>query len=323
MARIITEPIERYGLSKRHRKRTMFSQIGVVGCGMEGSEIATTAALNGMEVVFLEPNQEKIANAFSRIEGKLDKKIMNWGLTENEKKAILSRVRGTTSYIDFQNCDFVIEAIRYDDKTGERQVEERKKVFQQLEQVLEPTAIIASNVTTVVVTELASELKHRERCIGVHFMTNTPGSQIIEIVSGLYTSEETYDKVRVFAKMINHEYISVMESSGLVSMRLFLTQLNEACQILMEGISTVEDIDKVMTVGFGHNYGVFRTADTMGIEKIVKMLNNLYEEYGNIKYKPSPVLLRLTRAKNHGISSGRGFYEYDESGDIVKQGGKK
>ena len=318
MAKIITEPIERYGLSKRHRKRTMFSQIGVVGCGMEGSEIATTAALNGMEVVFLEPNQEKIANAFSRIEGKLDQRIMNWGLTQNEKKAILSRVRGTTSYVDFQNCDFVIEAIRYDNQTGERQVDERKKVFQQLEQVLEPTAIIASNVTTVVVTELASELKHRERCIGVHFMTNAPGSQIIEIVSGLYTSEETFDKVSLFARMINYQYISVMESSGLVSMRLFLTQLNEACQILMEGISTVEDIDKVMTVGFGHNFGVFRTADNMGIEKIVKMLNNLYEEYGNIKYKPSPILLRMVRAKNHGISTGKGFYEYDESGNIVK-----
>lgn len=318
MAKIITEPIERYGLSKRHRKRTMFSQIGVVGCGMEGSEIATTAALNGMEVVFLEPNQEKIANAFSRIEEKLDLRITNWGLTQNEKKAILSRVRGTTSYVDFQNCDFVIEAIRYDNQTGERQVDERKKVFQQLEQVLEPTAIIASNVTTVVVTELASELKHRERCIGVHFMTNAPGSQIIEIVSGLYTSEETFDKVSLFARMINYQYISVMESSGLVSMRLFLTQLNEACQILMEGISTVEDIDKVMTVGFGHNLGVFRTADNMGLEKIVKMLNNLYEEYGNIKYKPSPILLRMVRAKNHGLSTGRGFYVYDESGSLVK-----
>ncbi len=322
MTKIITEPIERYGLSKRRRRRTIFSQIGVVGCGMEGSEIATTAALNGMEVIFLEPNQEKIANAFNKIEEKLDRKITNWGLTENEKKAVLAKIKGTTSYVDFQNCDFVIEAIRYDDQTGERQVHERKKVFQQLEQVIEPTAIIASNVSTVVVTELASELKHRERCIGVHFMTNAPGSQIIEIVPSLYTSEETFDKVKLFARMINHQYIPVVESSGLVSVRLFLTQLNEACQILMEGISSAEDIDKILTVGFGHNYGVFRTADNMGIEKIVKMLNNLYEEYGNIKYKPSPILLRLVRAKNHGVSTGKGFYEYDELGNIIKEGDK-
>lgn len=316
--KILTEPIERYGLSKRNRKRTLFSRIGVVGCGSEGSDIATTAAVNGMEVVFLEPNKEKIANAFSRINAKLDQRIINWGLTQNEKKAILARIQGTTSFVDFQNCDFVIEAIRYDNQTGERQVDERKRVFQQLEHVMEPDAIIASNVTTVVITELASELKFRERCIGVHFMINTPGSQIMEIVSGLYTSQETFDKVSKFAKMVNHQYISVAESSGLVSIRLFLTQLNEACQILMEGIAVVEDIDKVLTVGFGHNLGVFRTADNMGIEKIVKLLNNLYDEYGNIKYKPSPILLRMVRAKNFGVSTGKGFYVYDELGNLVK-----
>ncbi|HPM11099.1 MAG TPA: 3-hydroxyacyl-CoA dehydrogenase family protein [Paludibacter sp.] len=318
MAKTTTEPIERYGLSKRNRRKTLFSNIGVVGCGNEGSEIATTAAIHGMEVVFLEPNQEKIANAFSRIESKLDEKITNWGLTENEKKIILSRITGTTSYVDFQHCDFVIEVIRYNDHTGERQINARKEVFRQLEQVLEPTAIIASNVATVMMTELASELKYQERCIGMHFMINIPGSQILEIVPSLYTSQETLEKVSKFAKLINHEYINVMESSGLVSVRLFLTQLNEACQILMEGVSTVEDIDKVLTVGYGHSLGVFRTADKMGIEKIVRLLNNLYDEYGNIKYKPSPVLLRKVRAKNYGVSTGKGFYVYDESGNVVK-----
>lgn len=318
MAEPIIEPIERYGLSKRNRKRTLFSRIGVVGCGMEGSDIATTAAVNGMEVIFLEPNQEKIANAYNRIEAKLDQKINNWGLTLNEKKVILSRIRGTVLYEDFQDCDFVIEAIRYNNQTGERQVAQRKKVFQNLEQILDVDAIIASNVSTVVVTELAAELEHQERCIGVHFMINTPGSNILEIVSGLHTSQETFNKVSQFARLINHEYVSIMESAGLVSIRLFLTQLNEACQILMEGISTIEDIDKILTVGFGHNLGVFRTADNMGIEKIVKLLNNLYDEYGNIKYKPSPVLLRMYRAKNYGISTGKGFYTYDESGNLVK-----
>lgn len=318
MAEPIIEPIERYGLSKRNRKRTLFSRIGVVGCGIEGSVIATTAALNGMEVVFLEPNEEKIANAYARIEAKLDKKIENWGLTQSEKKAIIARIQGTTLYEDFEGCDFVIEAIRYDNQTGERQIAQRKKVFQQLEQVLDSDAVIASNVTTVIITELASELQYQERCIGVHFMSNTPGSQILEIVSGLYTSQQTFDKVCQFAKLINFNYVPVAESPGLVSVRLFLTQLNEACQILMEGIATVEDIDKVLTVGFGHRQGVFKTADQMGIEKVVKLLDNLYDEYGNVKYKPSPVLLKLFRAKNFGISSGKGFYNYDESGNFVK-----
>lgn len=318
MAEEILEAIERYGLSKRNRKRTLFSRIGVVGCGKEGSVIATTAALNGMEVVFLEPNEGGITNAYARIEEKLDRKIENWGLTEGEKKAIMARISGTTVYEDFKDCDFVIEAIRYDDHTGERRVLQRKEVFQTLEKVLSPKAVIASNVSTVVVTELASELEHKERCIGIHFLSNVPGSQIIEIVPGLSTSTETFEKVCLFAKLINHQYIPVMESSGLVSIRLFLIQLNEACTILMEGISNIEDIDKVLTVGFGHRQGVFRTADQMGIEKIVKLLENLWEEYGSIKYKPSPVLLRLYRAKHYGVSRGKGFYTYDELGNIIK-----
>ncbi len=318
MAEPIIEPIEKYGLSKRSRKRTLFSKIGVVGAGKEGSVIATTAALNGIEVVFLEPTEEKIANAYSRIEEKLDKKITNWGLTRNEKRAVMGRIKGTSDYNDFRDCDFVIEAVRYDDKTGVREVNQRKEVFLRLEEVLVPTAIIASNISTVVVTDLASELKYKERCIGLHFLSNVPDSQIIEIVRSLYTSDETFDKVCQFAKMINHQYVSVEESAGLVSLRLFLIQLNEACGILMEGISNVEDIDRVLTVGFGHHQGVFRTADQMGIEKIVSLLNNMHGEYGHLKYKPSPVLLRLFRAKHFGVSRGKGFYTYDENCNIIK-----
>ena len=318
MAEEIIEAIERYGLSKRNRKRTLFSRIGVVGCGKEGSVIATRAALKGIEVVFLEPNQERIDNAYKLIEDQLNKKIQNWGLTENEKKAIIGRIQGSSNYEDFSGCDFVIEAIRYDDQTGERQVTQRKEVFRKLEEVLSQRAIIASNVSTVVVTELAAEMEHQDRCIGLHFLSNIPDSHIIEIVRGLNTSDDTYNKVCQFARMINHEFVQVTESSGLVSLRLFLIQLNEACSMLMEGVASVEDIDRVLTVGFGHRQGVFRTADQIGIEKIVKLLENLYEEYGHVKYKPSPILLRLSRAKLWGISKGKGFYTYDESGNIIK-----
>ena len=269
-------------------------------------------------MVFLEPNQERIENAYKRIEEQLNKKIQNWGLTENEKKAIIGRIQGTLNYEDFSGCDFAIEAIRYDDQTGERQVTQRKEVFRKLEEVLSQRAIIASNVSTVVVTELAAEMEHQDRCIGLHFLSNIPDSHIIEIVRGLNTSDDTYNKVCQFARMINHEFVQVTESSGLVSLRLFLIQLNEACSMLMEGVASVEDIDRVLTVGFGHRQGVFRTADQIGIEKIVKLLENLYEEYGHVKYKPSPILLRLSRAKLWGISKGKGFYTYDESGNIIK-----
>ncbi|MDR2825160.1 MAG: 3-hydroxyacyl-CoA dehydrogenase family protein [Prevotellaceae bacterium] len=317
MSEMIVEPIEKYGLSEKSKTKKLFSRIGIVGCGKEGSVIATVAASNGIEVVFLEPTEEKIDNAFLRIEQKLDKKIESWGLTQSEKKAILGRIRGTSVYDDFRNCEFVIEAIRYNEITGDRHVGARKDVFKTLESIVSPDAIIATNVSTVVVTELAAELQYQERCIGLHFLANVPNSEIIEIVRGQNTSDETYDKIRRFAKLIHYDYVNVEESSGLVSLRLFLTQLNEACGILMEGISNVWDIDEVLQVGFGHRQGVFRTADQMGIEKVVSMLQNLYDEYGDQKYKPSPVLLRLYRARHYGISRGHGFYRYDAKGNMT------
>jgi 3-hydroxybutyryl-CoA dehydrogenase len=317
MAELKVEPIERYGLSKKKVKKTLFSRIGVVGCGKEGSFIATVAASHGIEVVFLEPSEEKIKNAFIRIEERLNKRIENWGLTESEKKAILARVKGTISYADFDGCEFVIEAIRYDD-SGIRSVERRKDVFKKLESVLNENAIIASNVATTVVTELSNELEHKERCIGIHFLANVPESNILEIVPGIYTSDSTYERVCQFARLINHQYVLVQDSAGLVSLRLFFAQLNEACGILMEGIAGLEDIDKVLTVGFGHKQGVFRTADQMGIEKIVHLMDAIYQEYGSTKYKPSPILKSLFRAKHYGISQGKGFYTYDEKGNIVK-----
>ncbi|GAT63860.1 3-hydroxyacyl-CoA dehydrogenase family protein [Paludibacter jiangxiensis] len=318
MSQLPNEPIENYGLSHKDRKRTLFSRIGVVGCGKDGSIIATIAASRGMEVVFLEPTEEGISNAYSRIEKKLDARVMNWGLTNSEKKAILSRIRGTVNYSDFVGCDFVIETIRYDDNTGIRSIDRRKEVFKKLEGVLNPEAIIASNVSTIVVTELSNELEHPERCVGVHFLTNVPDSHVLEIVRGLYTSENTFEKVCRFAELINYDFISVSESVGLVSLRMFLIMLNEACSIVMEGISTVADVDKVLTVGFGHRQGVFRTADQLGIEKIVPLMENLFNEYGNIKYKASPLLLRLYRAKHYGIRNAKGFYQYDENGKIIQ-----
>lgn len=318
MSNIAKEPIERYGLSKRVRRKTLFSKIGVVGCGKDGSVIATIAASHGMEVVFLEPSEEQIANAFKRIEDKLDAKILHWGLTQSEKRTFLSRIIGTTKYEDFTGCDFVIEAIRYDNMTGERRILERKEVFNRLEKVLSTHAIIASNVTTVIVSDLASELEHKDRCIGLHFLSNMPDSHLIEVVRGLETSDETYDKVCNFSKLIDHEYVSVLESAGLVSVRLFLIQLNEACSMLMEGIASAHDIDKIMTIGYGHLQGVFKTADQLGIEKIVRLMENLYEEYGHVKYKPSPVLLRMYRAKHLGVSMNKGFYDYDENGNTLK-----
>jgi 3-hydroxybutyryl-CoA dehydrogenase len=318
MSEPIVEPIEKYGLSQQDRKRTMFSKIGVIGCGKEGQNIVGITASAGLDVVFIELSREKIDNAFQRISKNLDNKIENWGLTDSEKKTVLSRIKGSLNYDDLRDCDFVIECTRHDDDTGKRSTSHRKEVFQDMEKVLAPNAIIATNASTVIVTELASELVYKDRCISLHFLVTQPEARILEIVKGLYTSDEVYQKVLLFTKMIKHDVISVHESAGLVSLRLFVTMLNEACLMLMENVATIEDIDKLLIMGWGFRKGVFKTADDIGIEKVVALMENMFGEYGDKKYKPSPLIMKLYRAKQFGVRSLKGFYTYDENGVILK-----
>ena len=306
----ITESIENFGLSSQGREKKMFSRIGVVGCGKEGQNIVAVTASAGLDVVFVELSQDKIDFAYEKIGQNLDTKINNWGLTANEKKAILGRIRGTTDYNDLKGCDFVIECIRYDDETGERNTKARQEVFKTLESVLEPDAIIATNASTIIISELASVLEYKDRCISLHFLATLPEAHVLEVVKGLYTSDAVFEKILIFAGMIKHTVISVQEAPGLISLRLFVTLLNEACQMLMENIATMEDIDKMLQLGFGQRMGVFRLADAMGIEKIVSLMENMFYEYGDKKYKPAPLLKRLYHAKQFGVRTGKGFYTY-------------
>src|SRR5690554_3766886 len=152
-------------------------------------------------------------------------------------------------YKDLADCDFAIEAIRSDEATGERSIDVRKQVFRSIEAVVDRDTIIATNATTIVISELASELKYPDRCVSLHFFVTSPEARIIEVVKGLYTTDEVYKKVCTFVKLINREVIPVEESAGLVSIRLFVTLLNEACETLMEGVASAENIDKTMIIG--------------------------------------------------------------------------
>jgi 3-hydroxybutyryl-CoA dehydrogenase len=313
----IKEPIEDYGLSKKERKKSLFSKIGVVGCGHDGRNIVSLTALSGMEVVFIEVSQERINEALSSIEDGLDTKIENWGLTQGEKKSTMNRITGSLDYSSLKGCDFVVECIRYD-SIGERSIELRKEVFKNLEMVLEHDAIIATNATTVIVSELASSLKFKERCVTIHFPTSQPDARMLEIVKGTYTSQKVLDKIVLFANLIKYRPVNVQESSGLVSFRLMATMLNEACQILMENVASLEDIDREFKVIFGQRFGVFHLADIFGIEKVVRLMEDMFAEYGDKKYKASPVLWRLYHSKQTGVSVGRGFYIYDENGKKLR-----
>lgn len=314
MAEIVVEPIEKYALHKKKREKTLFSKIGVVGCGKEGQSIARIASWHGMEVVFIELSLEKIESAILGISRELDQRIENWGLTISEKRAILSRIKGSLDYKDLADCDFVIEAIRSDEKTGIRSIDMRKEIFKGIEAVVDRDAIIATNATTIVISELASELVYRDRCVSLHFFVTSLEARIIEVVKGLYTTDEAYQRVCTFVKLINRDVIPVEESAGLVSVRLYVTLLNEACEALMEGIATMEDIDKTMLVGLGMRFGPFHMADIIGLNKVVKWMDNLFDEFGEPKYKASPLIKRMVRAKRLGVQTGEGFYKYDAEG---------
>lgn len=316
MAEIQVEPIELYGLSKKQQIKTLFSKIGIVGCGSVGQNIARIASVYGIEVVFIELSQEKIQEAYDQMSKTLDQRIESWGMTQSEKKAILARIKGSLDYNDLADCDFVIEAIR-SQAHEERKIDERKEVFHRIEEVVSPECIIGTNSTTIIITELSSELKHRERCVSLHFFVQSPEARVCEVVRGLYTSEDVYEKVKKFVVMVNRLVIPVEEAAGLISIRLFSSLLNEACEVLMEGVGELPDIDKVMKIGFGMRFGPFELADILGLDKMVRWMDNLYSEFGKTKYKPSPILKRLVRAKRMGQEVGAGFYTYDENGRMI------
>lgn len=315
MEDIIKEAIEDFGLSKKQQTHTLFSKIGVIGCGKDGQNIARIASAYGIEVIFIELSHERIKNAFQQLDLTLDKRIENWGMTEGEKKLILSRIKGSLDYKDLKDCDFVIEVIRAE--SSARKITERKEVFRKIEKAVSKDCIIATNSTTIIITELASELEHRERCVSLHFFVQSPDAKICEVVKGLYTSEEVYARVLTFVKLVNRQAIPVEESAGLISIRLFMALLNEACEVLMEGVGTLTDIDTVWKIGFGMRFGPFELADILGIDKVNRWMENLYSEFGDPMYMPSPVIKKLNRAKRYGKYVSWGFYKYDERGNII------
>ena len=316
MAKANIEPIEGYGLSKKDRPKTLFSKVGIVGCGTVGQAIARIISCRGIEVVFIELSEDLIRQANDSIGCQLDRMIQRWGMTPGEKRSILSKIRGTLDYEELSDCDLVIEAVL--SKSREDSVGMRKDVFRKIEKHVSPEAIIATNSTTLVITELSSELENKERCVSLHFSTTSPDSGILEVARGLYTSDEAYEKVLKFGKILSKVVIPVEESPGLISVRLLVVLINEACQILVESVATMEDIDLTLSSSLQTKQGPFEMADRIGLDRVLRYMNNLYGEFGDLRYKANPIIKRLVRANQFGRKSGKGFYDYDENGNRIK-----
>lgn len=304
----MSEVLEDYALNEKLRKKESLRKVGIVGCGSVGQEIARIVSQSGFDVVFVDVSEERVHEIFLAINQQLDMIIDRWGLTESEKRAILSRIQGTTDYSKISDCNLVMETIS-SNKPG-TSLDLRKEVFRKIEEHISEDAVITSNISTLMISDLSSILKHPERAVGLHFMI-PPTVKVVEVVKGLRTSEEAYDFVRRFAKMIGKKVVTVNESPGNISTRLIVTLINEACEVLMEGVGSIENIDDTMKIGYGLQFGPFELADRIGLDKILKYMDNLYQEFGLQKFKASPIIKRLVRANNLGRKTGKGFYKYE------------
>ena len=314
------EPIEGYAIKRREqplvkKNRYEFTKVGIVGCGILGQEITRMVSSYGIEVTFIEISEEKIEQALNSISNDLNDMIEKWGMTYSEKRAIMSRIKGTMNYEDLEGADIVIESVK--SRSRESSVDLRKRIFREIEKDIDPEAIIATNSTTLVITEMSLELKYPERCVSLHFLSPADKIPVVEIARGLNTSDETYEKVCQFAKLFDKKVVPVIESPGIISTRLIAPLINEACEILMEGVGKLEDIDDTMKMGFGFPLGPFEVADKIGLDTIVRWLDNLYREFGDLKYKASPLLKKMVRANHLGRETRQGFYEYNEEGKKI------
>ncbi len=316
MSKPVIERIENFGLSKKERPKTEFAEVGIVGCGTNGQSLAIMIASKGIEVTFIELSQELIDEAYQEIEEELDKKILHWGITEGEKRAVLARIKGSLDFNDLKNCDMVIEAIL--SKSREKSRDIRKDVFRKIEEHVSPHAIIATNSTTVAITEISAALKHRDRCISMHISITSPSADLVEVVKSLYTSKETCQNVRKFAILIDKHFVEVAESPGLITVRMFAPMINEACDILLERVAKMTEIDLAVRKSLNLPLGPFEMADKIGIGKVIRWLDNLYDEFGDRQYKASPILKRLERANHLGRKTNEGFYKYNDLGQKLE-----
>ncbi|KHL92050.1 3-hydroxybutyryl-CoA dehydrogenase [Paenibacillus sp. IHB B 3415] len=288
-----------------------FKKIGVIGGGTMGQGIAEMLAAKGLDVMLVEKTADRLNYSYEMIETSLDKQLEKWAITQAEKKLILSRIQKVTHFAELSSCDMVIETIVED-------LEAKQKVFNQLDQVCPSHIILASNTSTLSLTELASSTMYPERVIGMHFIHPVGKVDLVEIVRGLKTSDSTFEDTKTFVdEIVEKKGVMIYESPGFVTSRLICLFINEAMHVLQEGVASPEDIDDAMRIGYQFQNGPLEMADRFGLDSVLAALENMFREYGELKYRPSTILKKMVRAGQLGAKSGEGFFKYDKDGDRV------
>jgi 3-hydroxybutyryl-CoA dehydrogenase len=285
-------------------------KVGVLGCGLMGSGIAQVAATAGFDVIVLEVEQKFLDKGFAGIEKSLAKFAERppdkGGITAQQKDAIRARLKGTTQKQDLADCDIVIEAII-------ENVDDKKKMYASIDGIVKKNAILASNTSSISITELLTSTKRPERFIGLHFFNPVPLMKLVEVVRTIATADEVYETAYEFAKKLGKVPVRTSDKTGFVVNRLLVPYLLDAIRAYEEGVGSIDDIDNAMKLGCGYPMGPFTLLDFVGLDTTYYITHVMYDEFKERRFASPPLLKRLVMAGWYGRKTGKGFYDYSDA----------
>ena len=279
-------------------------KVGVIGAGLMGNGIAQACAVAGLQVVMVDVNDAAIQRGTITIAGSLDRLVKKEKLSAVDKEAALARITGTTQYAALKGVDLLIEA-------ATENLELKLRILKQVDELLDPITIIATNTSSISITQLAAVVSKPERFIGIHFFNPVPVMALVELIRGLQTGDATLAQAEAFVKAIGKTPITVKNSPGFVVNRILCPMINEAIFTLQEGLASAQQIDDGMRLGCNHPIGPLALADLVGLDTLLAVMHVFYNGFNDPKYRPAPLLTEMVAAGYLGRKSGRGFYRYD------------
>jgi len=280
-----------------------YQTVGVVGCGLMGSGIAQVSAQAGYRTIVREVDDETAAAGIGRIESFLESGVRRGKVAAEDRDCTLANLSGTGRLEDLADCDLIVEAIVED-------IDAKREVFGALEGLVRAETVFASNTSSLCITELAAQTRRPDRFVGLHFFSPVPLMKLVEVIRGLATSDETCDGVFAFGRSVGKDPVTAPDRPGFIANRLLIPYLLDAIRAHEEGVGTIEDIDKTMSLGCGYPMGPFTLLDFVGLDTTCYIAGIMFDEFKDPRYAPPPLLKRMVLAGWHGRKTGRGFYTY-------------